>query len=63
MPKKDDRTDPDRRAPVTPIVDNATERHLVKARELLREARSRFSSRDDGVVDTTPNTRLTDDDE
>ena len=32
------------------IVDDATERHLVKARALLREARSRLSSRDDGAI-------------
>jgi len=50
MTKKREPDGRDDNAPAV-IVDDATERHLVKARALLREARSRLSSRDDGAVD------------
>lgn len=36
----------ERNAPVSPVADR-TERHIVKVRQLLREARSRLGARDD----------------
>jgi len=43
----------DENAPAIPAADDPTERHLLKARELLREARSRLTARDnDGVAST-----------
>lgn len=51
MTKKREPDERDDNAPVA-VVDDATERHLVKARQLLREARSRLSSRDDGSIDS-----------
>ncbi len=62
MPQNDDRDGRDPGAPPAPVADDATQRRLVKARELLREARSRLSSRDDAAVDAPPDLQLTDDD-
>ena len=50
MTKKRERDGHDDSAPAV-VVTNATERHLSKARELLREAQSRLSSRDDGAIE------------
>ena len=53
MPKERDGDDErERNAPATPIADR-TERHIVKARELLREARSRLRARDDDAGTAT----------
>jgi hypothetical protein len=55
MPNKANAGDErDESAPVVPSGDDRTERHLLKARELLREARSRLSARDDGANVSTP---------
>ena len=43
----DDRDGRDENAPATPAADDPTERHLLRARELLREARSRLTTHDD----------------
>jgi len=42
--------EPDESAPAIPTADDPTERHLLKARELLREARSRLTARDDEAI-------------
>ncbi len=54
MTKERDRDGRDDHAPAVGGED-ATERHLVKARELLREAQSRLASRDDDTSDSKRN--------
>lgn len=51
MTKKRERDQRDDNAPVV-IDDDATERHLLKSRELLRQARSRLSSREGSAVES-----------
>lgn len=62
MTKKRERDGREDNAPTTAVGDDATERHLVKARALLREARSRLSSRDDGTADSNGSEQLIGDD-
>jgi hypothetical protein len=49
-----DRGSYDSNAPSAPAADDPTERHLVKARELLREARSRLTARDGEPAEAKP---------
>ncbi len=51
MTKKRERDGRDDNVPAV-VVANATERHLLKARKLLREAQSRLTSRDDAPIDS-----------
>jgi hypothetical protein len=45
--KRSDRGGREESAPAQRAADDRTERHLLKARELLRAARTRLSARDD----------------
>lgn len=58
MTKKSDRDGREDNAPSAVVGDDPTERHLVKARELLRRARSRLSSRDNGAADSSRNDEM-----
>jgi hypothetical protein len=62
MTKKRERDGSDDNAPAVVITD-ATERHLSKARELLREAQSRLSSRDAAAIDVKRDEKTNGDDE
>ena len=62
MTKKRERDGRDDNVPVV-VVENATERHLLKSRKLLREAQSRLSSRDDGAIDSKDDKDKNDDED
>ncbi len=49
--ERDGSDERDENAPAMPAADDRTEQHLTKARELLREARSRLTVRDGEPTD------------
>jgi hypothetical protein len=58
----DDRDGRDESTPASAAADDRTERHLVRARELLREARSRLTARDHVASESAVPQSRTDDD-